>query len=84
MTRHGLPHGSRYGFPRHRAVLSAIGDAPARCSRAELPAVHGGGHDHIAGGGGPPVGSGASLYKVIALADGTRIIFTTAGAVPQF
>jgi hypothetical protein len=84
MTRHGLPHGSRYHFPRHRSVASALGDATARCSRFEQPALHGGGHDHIGGGGGTPVGSGQSPYTVIALADGTRIIFATARAVPQF
>jgi hypothetical protein len=84
MRSHDMPYGSRHRTG-HRAVVRRDasghrGDAITSGSRSEVPALHGDGRDHIGGGGRTPAARPGD--RIIALADGTRITFATAGVTP--
>lgn len=75
MMRHHFPR----GFHRHAEASAPFKELSVHGSWVELPPMHGGGHDHIVGGGATPEALVPSPDSVIDLADGTRITFATVG-----
>jgi hypothetical protein len=75
MKRHRFSRDLR----RHAEASAPPSGLSVRGSWVELLPMHGGGHDHILGGGGVPAAFVPSPDTVIDLADGTRITFATAG-----
>ena len=88
MTRRSLPHGSRHGSGHgstaHHHAKPGSGERPARGNPFDAPELHADGHDHIGGGGGSSVALGGLPGAMIALTDGTRIMFVATCAIPQF
>jgi hypothetical protein len=87
MSRYGSSHGAGPGGVDRRRPHAPRGDPKHawRCvDLAQLAQPHAVGHDHIVGAGGTPAELAPRSDRMVALADGTRIAFTTTGVIPQF